>query len=96
MDNLHLIQLNEYQRPVITEDKNRDWIGIGENNDYYQCLIDAFMDSTTNNAVINGIVDRIYGKGLDATDSHRKPDVLKNAMKKVKLKHIFIVQIGRM
>ena len=44
MDNLHLIQLNEYQRPVITEEKNRDWIGIGENNDYYQSLIDAFMD----------------------------------------------------
>ena len=63
MDNLHLIQLNEYQRPVITEEKNRDWIGIGEDNSYYQSLIDAFMDSTTNNAVINGIVDRIYGKG---------------------------------
>ena len=32
------------------------------------------MDSTTNNAVINGIVNQIYGKGLDATDSNRKPE----------------------
>ena len=74
MDNIHLIQLNSYERPTITEEKNQQWVGIGDNNDYYQCLIDAFMDSTTNNAVINGIVNQIYGKGLDATDSNRKPE----------------------
>lgn len=74
MDNLHLIQLNQYERPSITEERNRDWVGIGDNNDYYQCLIEAYMDSTTNQAVINGIVNMIYGKGLDATDSNAKPD----------------------
>jgi len=74
MDNLHLIQLNQYERPSITEERNRDWVGIGDNNDYYQCLIEAYMDSTTNQAVINGIVNMIYGKGLDATDSSEKPD----------------------
>ena len=74
MDNIHLIQLNEYERPTITEERNRNWVGIGENNDYYQYLIDAYMDSTTNNAVINGIVNLIYGKGLDATDSNKKPE----------------------
>jgi len=91
MDNLHLIQLNQYERPVITEEKNRDWIGIGEHNDYYQNLIDAFMDSTTNNAVINGIVDRIYGKGLDATDSHKKPEEyanMKSILKKKDLRRV--------
>ena len=74
MDNLHLIQLNQYERPTITEERNRNYVSIGDNNDYYQCLIDAYMDSTTNNAVINGIVNQIYGKGLDATDSAEKPD----------------------
>ena len=74
MDNLHLIQLNQYERPTITEERNRNWVGIGENNDYYQCLIDAYMDSTTNNAVINGVVNLIYGKGIDATDSNEKPE----------------------
>ena len=91
MDNLHLIQLNQYERPIITEEKNRDWIGIGEHNDYYQNLIDAFMDSTTNNAVINGIVDRIYGKGLDATDSHKKPEEyanMKSILKKKDLRRV--------
>ena len=74
MDNLHLIQLGQYERPTITEERNKDWVSIGDNNDYYQSLIDAYMDSTTNNAVINGVVNQIYGKGLDATDSAEKPD----------------------
>jgi hypothetical protein len=85
MDNVHLIQLSSYERPTITEEKNQDWVGIGDNNDYYQSLIDAYMDSTTNNAVINGIVNQIYGKGLDATDSNRKPEQYAE-MKKI-LKH---------
>ena len=74
MDNLHLIQLGQYERPTITEERNKDWVSIGDNNDYYQSLIDAYMDSTTNNAVINGVVNQIYGKGLDATDSAQKPE----------------------
>lgn len=74
MDNLHLIQLGQYERPTVVEERNKDWVGIGDNNDYYQCLIDAYMDSTTNNAVINGVVNCIYGKGIDATDSSRKPE----------------------
>ena len=74
MDNLHLIQLGQYERPTVVEERNKDWVGIGENNDYYQCLIDAYMDSTTNNAVINGVVNCIYGKGIDATDSSKKPE----------------------
>ena len=43
MDNLHLIQLNQYERPAITEERNRDWVGIGDDNDYYQNLIDAYL-----------------------------------------------------
>jgi len=72
MDNLHLIQLGAYERPSITEERNKNWVSIGDNNDYYQCLIDAYMDSTTNQAVINGVSNLIYGKGLDATDGKEK------------------------
>ena len=74
MDNLHLIQLNQYERPTITEERNRNYVSIGDNNDYYQSLIDCYMNSTTNQAVINGVVNQIYGKGLDATDSSKKPE----------------------
>tara|TARA_B110000285_G_scaffold150111_1_gene167540 strand:- start:1905 stop:3701 length:1797 start_codon:yes stop_codon:yes gene_type:complete len=84
MDNLHLIQLGQYERPTISEERNKDWVSIGDNNDYYQSLIDAYMDSTTNNAVINGVVNQIYGKGLDATDSAEKPDQYAQMMSLVK------------
>ena len=73
-NNVHLLELSEYQRPEITEVVNREWVGIGSDNMYYKHVIDAYMESTTNEAVINGIVDQIFGKGLDATDSNRKPN----------------------
>ena len=74
MDNLHIVNLASYNRPKISEDKNRDWVEYGEDNDYYSYLIDLYTNSTTNNAIINGITNMIYGKGLDALDNSRKPD----------------------
>ena len=74
MNNLHLIELNQYSKPTITEETNRDWIGIGDDNNYYQTLIDCFMDSTTNRSVITGISQQIFGRGLEATDASEKPE----------------------
>ena len=36
----------------------------GEDNNYYQYLIDLYNGSPTNHACINGISEMIYGKGL--------------------------------
>ena len=74
MDNLHIVNLASYNRPKISEDKNREWVEYGEDNDYYSYLINLYTESTTNNAIINGISNMIYGKGLDALDSNRKPN----------------------
>jgi hypothetical protein len=53
--------------------QGKDWVQYGDDNNYFQYLIDRYNGSPTNNALINGVVDFIYGKGLDATDSARKP-----------------------
>ena len=74
MDNLHIVNLASYNRPKISEDKNRDWVEYGDDNDYYSYLIDLYTNSTTNHSIINGISNMIYGKGLDALDSSKKPD----------------------
>jgi len=74
MENLHILNLSNYNRPVIVENKNKEWINYGEDNNYYQYIIDRYNGSATNNAIINGVVNMIYGKGLDASDSNRKPD----------------------
>jgi len=72
--NVSFVQLEAYKSPAITEDKRNEWVAFGEKNDYYQYLIDRYNTSTTNNAVINAICKLIYGKGLDATDSSKKPN----------------------
>ena len=74
MDNLHIVNLASYNRPKISEDKNRDWVEYGDDNDYYSYLIDLYTNSTTNHSIINGISNMIYGKGLDALDSNTKPN----------------------
>ena len=74
MDNLHIVNLSSYNRPKIKEDKKRDWVEYGDNNDFYTYLIDLYIQSTTNNAIINGVSQMIYGKGIDALDSTTKTD----------------------
>ena len=74
MNNLHILNLAAYNRPEISENKNKDWVNYGTNNNYYQYIIDRYNGSATNNAIINGVVNMIYGKGLDATNSSKKPD----------------------
>ena len=74
MSNLHILNLAAYNRPEITENKNKDWVNYGQDNNYYQYIIDRYNGSATNNAIINGVVNMIYGKGLDATNSSKKPD----------------------
>ena len=74
MSNIHIVNLSSYTTPEIKEYNNREWVSYGEDNDYFQFLIDRYNGSPTNNAIINGISELIYGKGLDASDSGRKPD----------------------
>ena len=69
---VHVVGLSSYTRPEIKEVHNRDWISYGDDNNYFQYLIDRYNGSPTNNAAINGIAEMIYGKGLDAVESKDK------------------------
>ena len=71
---ISFVNLSTYTSPEIVESKNKEWIEFGSDNNYFQFLIDRYNSSATNNAAINGISQMIYGKGLDATDSSRKPE----------------------
>jgi len=70
----NIIQLSSYTAPVIVENNKNEWVEYGEDNNYYQFLIDRYSNSATNNAVINNICRLIYGQGLTATDSSMKPN----------------------
>ena len=73
-NNIHLLELSTYEAPVITESKRNDWVEYGEDNNYYQFLLDRYTNSTTNNAIINNISRLVYGRGLSAVDASRKPN----------------------
>ena len=74
---IHVVNLSSYTRPEINERYNQDWIEYGDDNNYFQYLIDRYNGSPTNNAAINGIAEMVYGKGLDAVDSIDKPEEYK-------------------
>ena len=77
---IHAISLSNYVSPTIEEKKGRDYVTYGDKNSYFQYLIDRYNGSPTNNAIINGISEMIYGKGLDATDSNKKPEAYAQAI----------------
>jgi hypothetical protein len=73
-NNIKLVQLATYTSPTIVEQKNKEWVEYGEDNNYYGYLIDLFYGSATNNACIKGISDLIYGQGLEVVKVDRHLD----------------------
>ncbi|MBC8475222.1 MAG: phage portal protein, partial [Bacteroidetes bacterium] len=73
MNDLRIVNLSTYTSPEIIETSNKEWVSYGANNAYFQYLIDRYNGSPTNNAIINGISQMIYGRGLDALNSNKKP-----------------------
>lgn len=73
-NNVHILNLSAYTTPVIQESKRDAWVDFGEDNNYYQFLLDRYTNSTTNNAIINNISRLVYGRGLSAVDASRKPN----------------------
>jgi len=61
---MNFINLSGYEMPKAIEDKRREWVAYGEDNNYYSFLIDSYLQSATNNAAIRSISDNIYGEGI--------------------------------
>jgi hypothetical protein len=74
MNDLRVVNLSTYTSPEIVEKSNKEWVSYGADNNYFSYLIDRYNGSPTNNAIINGISEMIYGKGLDALNSNKKPE----------------------
>ena len=74
MNDLRIVNLSTYTTPEIVEKSNKEWVSYGADNNYFKYLIDRYNGSPTNNAIINGISEMIYGRGLDALNSNKKPE----------------------
>ena len=72
--NIDVINLAQYEAPQIVESKQKEWVTFGDNNSYFQFLIDRYRKSATNMSIINNVTRLIYGKGLGVIDASRKPN----------------------
>ena len=60
---LMFVKFENQKVPEFKQVRGKDWIYWGETNDYPDYLIDLFMRSSTNNAIISGKVNYILGNG---------------------------------
>jgi len=73
-DSIHILNLEAYVTPEVQEVPNEKFVSYGEDNDFYQVLIDAYLNSTTTQSIVKGVINQIFGEGFDALDSSRKPN----------------------
>tara|TARA_R110002012_G_scaffold19990_3_gene71231 strand:+ start:5617 stop:7377 length:1761 start_codon:yes stop_codon:yes gene_type:complete len=62
--------MSSYVKPEITESAldTEDWVEYGKDNAYFSYVNDRYYGSPTNNAIINGFTEMIYGGGLMVED----------------------------
>ena len=68
-----VVNLATYTSPKVVEVRNQEWVAYGDDNNYFGYLQDRINGSPTNNAIVNGISQMIFGKGLDATNKEENP-----------------------
>jgi len=68
-----VINFESINTPKAVENPAKEWVAYGEDNDYFTYLIDRCNGSAVSNAIITSVSDQIYGEGVAATDSDRKP-----------------------
>jgi hypothetical protein len=69
MSDIRLIQLNNYIRPKIEENKSKDWVLNGRNNSFYQYIIDRRNGSPTNASILQAYTNLTYGQGIKAKNA---------------------------
>lgn len=68
---LYIVNMAAYTSPAVVEKPNKDWVEYGDDNNYYQYLIDLYYGSPTNNACIKGKADMVYGYGPEVVRADR-------------------------
>ena len=85
--NLDLIKLSHYNIPHLVENPNQDWISFGEDNLYPNYLLELFLGSAINGALVKSIGAMIYGEGLAATNADESTDTKESYLRLTELLH---------
>ena len=72
--NIELISIDRTERPRATHRKSSmQWVEIGDNNMYYEQLLELFKQSNLHRSIVLGIADRVSGEGLKVDYPERNP-----------------------
>ena len=85
--NLDLIKLSHYNIPHLVEDSKNDWVSFGEDNLYPNYLLELFLGSAINGALVKSIGAMIYGEGLAATNADESTDTKESYLRLTELLH---------
>ena len=88
----NVYQLSDYVSPRIQDvraGKGKGYMMWGHNNSFYDYLRDLYLNSTTNNAAINGIIKLAYGDGLKFEDP-KKDIQLANVISPVEMRRLML------
>ena len=85
--NLDLIKLSHYNIPHLIEDSRHDWVSFGEDNLYPNYLLELFLGSAINGALVKSIGAMIYGEGLTATDADESDEKKESYLRLTELLH---------
>ena len=85
--NLDLIKLSHYNIPHLIESSKNDWVSFGEDNLYPNYLLDLFLGSAINGALVKSIGAMIYGEGLAATNVDESTDTKESYLRLTELLH---------
>jgi hypothetical protein len=85
--NLDLIKLSHYNIPHLIESSKNDWISFGEDNLYPNYLLELFLGSAINGALVKSIGAMIYGEGLAATNVDESTDTKESYLRLTELLH---------
>ena len=82
---LDLVKLSHYNIPHLVEDTRNDWVNFGQDNLYPNYLLDLFLGSAINGALIKSIGALIYGEGLAATNVDDNTDTKESYLRLTEL-----------
>jgi hypothetical protein len=85
--NLNLVKLSHYNIPHLVEKSNQDWVSFGEDNLYPNYLLDLFLGSAINGALVKSIGAMIYGEGLAATNADESESTKESYLRLTELLH---------
>ena len=85
--NLNLVKLSHYNIPHLVEKSNQDWVSFGEDNLYPNYLLELFLGSAINGALVKSIGAMIYGEGIAATNVDESESTKESYLRLTELLH---------